>query len=189
MQLRIYASFRSQLGLLLLALIPALAFSLSASPAIPSPQTPKGSLPPDLVKYFAGNWTGKGAFVKSGKELASDYSFVPDLENQCLVIHQKEHPPNDFKFVALWSVDADSGELVMLLVSNHEGGASTLRGTGWQDGKLTFQTVPQGPSDQGLERFTFQRDSATAFHTTYEYSQDGGKTWKVGDHQSFTKSS
>ncbi len=189
MQVRFYASFCSRLGLFLLALTPGCAFSLPASPATPAAQAPKGSLPPDLVKYFAGNWTGKGAFVRSGKELASDYSFVPDLDNQCLVVHQKEHPPNDFTFVALWSVNSDTGQLVMLLVSNHEGGASMLRGSGWQDGKLVFQTVPESASDVGLERFTFMRDSATAFHTTYEYSQDGGKTWAVGDHQSFTKTS
>ncbi len=139
-----------------------------------------------MVAYFAGNWTGSGAFVKSGKPLASDYSFVPDVENQCLVVHQKEKPPNDFEFVALWSVNSDTGELVMLLVSNHEGGASVLRG-GWQDGKLSFETAPGGPKDLGRERFTFYRDSATAFHTMYEWSRDGGTTWAVGDRQSFKK--
>jgi hypothetical protein len=174
--------------LLLLALIPSFASALPKSPTVLEP-TPKGSLPADLVSYFAGTWTGKGAFARSGKELASDYSFVPDIENQCLVVHQKEKPPHDFEFVALWSVNADTGQLVMLLVSNHEGGASVLRGSGWQEGKLVFQTVPESPSDLGLERFTFQRDSATAFHTMYEYSQDGGKTWAVGDRQSFTKTS
>jgi hypothetical protein len=177
---------------------PFLLFALTSILASASPgssrtgdaaPTPKGSLPPDLVSYFAGNWTGKGAFAKSGKELASDYSFVPDIENQCLVVHQKEKPPHDFEFVALWSVNANSGELVMLLVSNHEGGASVLRGSGWQEGKLAFQTVPESPSDLDLERFTFMRDSATAFHTMYEYSRDGGKTWAVGDRQSFTKTS
>jgi hypothetical protein len=188
MQLRFCSRFRPLAGLVLFALVAALVFSSPLSPAVASPQTPKGSLPADLVNYFAGTWTGKGAFEKSGRELASDYSFVPDLENQCLVVHQKEHPPNDFKFVALWSVDAPSGQVVMLMVSNHESGASQLRGSGWQDGKLVFQTVPEGASDLGLERFTFLRDSATSFHTTYEWSQDGGKTWSVGDRQSFTKS-
>jgi hypothetical protein len=170
---------------LLLALTSVFA---SASPA-DAAQTPKGSLPRDLVSYFEGNWTGKGAFVRSGKELASDYSFVPDIENQCLVVHQKEKPPYDFEFVALWSVNSGTGQLVMLLVSNHKGGASVLHGSGWQDGKLVFQTVSEGPADLALQRFTFQRDSATAFQTMYEYSQDGGKTWAVGDRQSFTKTS
>jgi hypothetical protein len=182
------AKIPSCLGLLLFVLVASFASALPKSPTVPQP-TPKGSLPADMVSYFAGTWTGKGAFARSGKELASDYRFVPDIENQCLVVHQKEKPPNDFEFVALWSVNSDSGQLVMLLVSNHEAGASVLHGSGWQDGKLVFQTVPKSPSDLGLERFTFQRDSATAFHTMYEYSQDGGKTWAVGDRQSFTKTS
>jgi hypothetical protein len=156
----------------------------------PTPAAPaKGALPPDLVAYFAGNWSGSGAFVRSGKPLASTYSFVPDIENQCLVVHQKEKSPNDYEFVALWSVNSDSGQLVMLLVSNHQGGASVLHGSGWQEGKLSFETAPEDPKILGRERFTFQRDSATAFHTMYEYSQDGGKTWAVGDRQSFTKTS
>jgi hypothetical protein len=188
MQLRFCGRFRPIVGLFLFALVATLAFSAPKSPALPSPQTARGFLPPDLVDYFAGTWTGKGAFVQSGKELASDYSFVPDIESQCLLVHQKEHPPNDFTFVALWSVEASSGQLVMLLVSNHEHGASVLRGGGWQDGKLIFQTVPESLSVRSLERFTYLRDSATAFHTTYEWSKDGGKTWNVGDRQSFTKS-
>jgi hypothetical protein len=187
--LRRLGKFRYCAPFLLFALTSILASASPGSPAKPATQTAKGSLPSDLVSYFAGNWTGKGAFAKSGKELASDYSFVPDIENQCLVVHQKEKPPNDYEFVALWSVNADSGQLVMLLVSNHGSGASVLHGSGWQNGKLTFQTVPENPSHLTLERFTFQRDSSTAFHTMYEWSSDGGKTWTVGDRQSFTKTS
>jgi hypothetical protein len=153
--------------------------------ALPAPA--KGALPADMVAYFAGNWSGQGAFEKSKKPLASEYSFVPDIEKQCLVVHQKEKAPNDFEFVALWSVNSDSGQLVMLLVANHESGASVLHGSGWQDGKLVFETAPENPNDLGRERFTFARDSATAFHTMYEWSQDGGKTWNVGDRQAFVK--
>jgi hypothetical protein len=182
MRLRLFD--RSRYALVLCVLTPLIA-SASSAPTAPA----KGALPPDMVSYFAGNWTGSGAFAKSGKPLASDYSIVPDIENQCLVVHQKEKPPNDFEFVALWSVNSDTGQLVMLLVSNHEGGASVLHGSGWQDGKLSFETAPEDPNVLGRERFTFYRDSATAFHTMYEWSRDGGKTWNVGDHQSFTKSS
>jgi hypothetical protein len=175
---------RSLLALLVCILTAVIApASSAAAPA-------KGALPPDMVAYFAGTWTGSGAFARSGKPLASDYRFTPDIENQCLVVHQKEKPPNDFEFVALWSVNSDTGQLIMLLVANHEAGASVLRGSGWQDGKLTFETAPpDDPKDLGRERFTFYRESATAFHTMYEWSSDGGKTWAVGDRQSFTKTS
>jgi hypothetical protein len=182
MQRRSFDRFRRVLMSCVLSLLIALASSTPAAAA-----SAKGALPPDLVAYFSGNWTGSGAFVKSGKPLASDYSFVPDIENQCLVVHQKEKPPYDFEFVALWSVNSDSGQVVMLLVSNHGSGARVFHGSAWQEGRLSFETAPEDPKVPGRERFTFERDSTTAFHTMYEYSQDGGKTWAVGDRQSFTK--
>ena len=67
----------------------------------------KALLPPDIVNYFNGNWAGKGKFT-SGKDIESDFSFVPDLEGQCIVVRQRERPPNTFEFVALWSMDSIS---------------------------------------------------------------------------------
>ncbi|MGA9307382.1 MAG: hypothetical protein WBW31_18410 [Candidatus Sulfotelmatobacter sp.] len=73
----------------------------------------KALLPPDIVDYFNGDWAGKGKFT-SGKDIESAFSFVPDLEAQCIVVRQKERPPNTFNFIALWSVDSISKEVVML---------------------------------------------------------------------------
>ena len=146
-----------------------------------------GAVPSDLISYFAGNWSGKGTFASSGKELKSEFSFVPDLENQCLVIRQKEKPPNTFQFVALWSVDSVSGLPVMLLTSNHDSGGRLFRSAGWKNGKIVFQSGPELHASFALERFTFERESTSVFHTTYEMSFDDGKTWMVGDHQTFTK--
>ena len=146
-----------------------------------------GSLPPGLISYFAGNWSGKGKFASSGKDLESDFSFVPDPETQSLLVRQKEKPPNTFRFVALWSIDSVSGQPVMLLVSNHDSGGRMFRSTGWNDGKIIFQSGPELHASFALERFTFERESTTVFHTTYEMSFDQGKNWTVGDHQTFTK--
>jgi hypothetical protein len=152
-----------------------------------SVQTPdKPRLPQDLVNYFAGDWSGKGRFT-SGRDLESDFSFAPQLENQCVLVHQKEKSPNTFEFSALWNVDSISGDLIMLLAGNHDTGARIFRSHGWQDGRITFQSVPDLRSYWALERFTFERESATVFHSTYEYSKDDGKTWLVGDKQTFTK--
>jgi hypothetical protein len=38
-----------------------------------------------------------------------------------------------------------------------------------------------------LERFTFERESTRTFRATCEFSGDNGKTWQVGDRQTFTK--
>lgn len=146
----------------------------------------KPHLSQDLVSYFTGDWAGKGRFT-SGRDLESDFSFVPQLENQCVLVHQKEKPPNTFEFSALWSVDSVSGDVVMALVGNLNTGARIFRSHGWQDGKIVFRSVPELRSYWALERFTFERESATVFHSTYEFSKDDGKTWLVGDKQTFAK--
>jgi hypothetical protein len=65
----------------------------------------KALLPREIVNYFNGDGAGKGKFT-NGKDIESDFSFVPDLEGQCIVVRQKERPPNTFEFVALWSMDS-----------------------------------------------------------------------------------
>jgi hypothetical protein len=164
------------------------SFVLAYHLPIAAGPTPKVLRPPDIVRYFSGNWAGKGKFT-SGQEIESDFSFVPDLENECVLVRQKEKPPNTFEFIALWSWDSTSGDLVMLLTSNHESGARVFRSRGWQDGKIVFQSSPELRASWALERFTFQRVTTMTFHTTYEMSMDDEKTWRVGDQQTFTKKS
>ena len=156
----------------------------NSSQAAQTPQ--KALLPPDIVDYFNGDWAGKGKFT-SGKDIESDFSFVPDLEAQCIVVRQKERPPNTFNFIALWSMDSISKEVVMLLASNHDSGARIFRSQGWRDGTIVFQSVPELRALWARERFTFERESTSTFHATYEFSTDDGKTWQVGDRQTFTK--
>ncbi|MGA8866630.1 MAG: hypothetical protein WB510_06655 [Candidatus Sulfotelmatobacter sp.] len=162
------------------------ALSQASSRMAQKPQ--KALLPPDVVQYFAGDWAGEGKFT-TGKNIESDFSFVPELENQCVLVRQKEKPPNDFEFVALWSMDSVSGDLVMLLASNHDSGARVFRSQGWRQGQIVFQSVPDLRAYWAMERFTFERESPTTFHATYEMSMDNGKTWRVGDQQTFTKKS
>jgi hypothetical protein len=148
-------------------------------------QLPAATLPKELVEYFTGDWTGKGAFT-NGKEIQSELSFVPIVASQSLLVRHKERDPNTFEFVAIWSVDSMSGDVVMLLASNHESGARLFRSRGWRDGAIVFQSVEELRANFALERFTFRRESATAFQSMYEMSQNG-QTWQVGDRQTFTK--
>ncbi|HLJ91265.1 MAG TPA: hypothetical protein VKZ53_30990 [Candidatus Angelobacter sp.] len=158
----------------------------AASPSTAIARRTGASLPPDVLEYFQGSWSGKGSFT-SGKSVESKFSFVPDLEKQCISIRHKEEPPNTFEFAGLLSVDSFSGGLVLLLASNHSAGARIFRSSGWEGDKMTFQGVPELRAFYALERFTFERKSPTNFHTTYEMSPDNGKTWVVGDQQEFTK--
>jgi hypothetical protein len=165
----------------------ALKISRPSSQSTSSTPPSKAFMPPDIVHYFSGNWGGKGKLIMSGKDVESDFSFVPEIEDQCILVHKKERPPNTFEYFALWSMDSVSGELVMLLASNHDSGARVFRSHGWQNDKVVFQSVPELHAFWALERITFERESAITFHTTYEMSMDDGKTWRVGDHQTFTK--
>jgi hypothetical protein len=75
----------------------------------------------------------------------------------------------------------------MLLASNHDSGARVFRSHGWHDGKIVFQSGKELRAQWGLERITLQRESATTFDATYEFSVDDGHTWQVGDHQLYTR--
>ncbi len=154
-------------------------------------QSQKTNFPSALVEYFKGDWSGAGKFAGNGKEVQSDFSFVPDIENQCLVVRQKERSPNTFQFIALWSIDSSNGNLVMILTSNHNSGARLFRGENdggkWQNGeKLVFQSTPELRAGFALERLTFERQSDASFLATYEMSRDR-KNWKTGDTQTFTR--
>ena len=151
------------------------------------PQTqPKPAISAAILAYFGGNWHGSGSFA-TGKPIASDMSFVPDLESQCLLVRAKERPPNTFQYIALWSTDSTSGNVVMMLASNHQSGGRLFRSSGWQNGPIAFQSVPALRATWALERFTFTRKTDSSFEATYEFSLDDGVSWKLGDRETFTR--
>ena len=115
-------------------------------------------------------------------------NFAAGLDNQGLLVRAQEYPPNTFEYVALWSTDSSSGNVVMLLASNHQGGARLFRSSsGWQNGTIAFQSVPALRAPWALERFTFTRKTDSSFTATYEFSLDNGVSWKLGDRQTFTR--
>jgi len=184
-----WASAPAILGFTISLFVVGAVIPQKAAPATPPTALPQKAIPPaDVLEYFSGDWSGKGKFT-SGKELESDFSFAPDPESQWILVHQKEKPPQTFEFMALWSVDSVSGDLVMLMAGNQATGARLFHSHGWQEGKIVFQSVPELRSHFALERFAFERVSAAEFHSTYEMSFDDAKTWRVGDRQVFTKNS
>ena len=158
----------------------------SAAPLSPTKPLQETFLSPGVMAYFSGAWTGKGHFG-TGAAIASDISFVPDLENQCLVVKERETPPNTFQYVGLWTVDSVSGNALMLLAGNHDSGARVFRSHGWRNGKIVFQSGPELRARSALERFTFERESSSVFDATYEFSKDDGHSWQLGDRQVYTK--
>ena len=149
-------------------------------------QTAKNHFPSELFNYFKGDWSGAGKFAANGKDVASDFSFAPDLDNQSLVVHEKERAPNKYHFIALWSFDSATGNLMMFLAD--DSGAELFRSEsgGWEDNKIVFQSASELKVNSALVRFTFERKSNDSFLATYEMSRDG-KTWRIGDTQTFTR--
>lgn len=171
-----------------LLLVSSIGFAAPLAPqsAVSAGQPQKVTVSVDALSYFNGSWSGKGKFTTGG-DLESELSFAPDPGTQSVIVRAKEKPPNTFQFVALLSMDSISGELVMLMASNHNSGARVLRSPGWQSEKIVFQSTPELRARFALERFTFERKSETVFDATYEMSRDNGKTWLVGDRQTFAR--
>lgn len=143
-------------------------------------------LPQSVSGYFAGRWQGVGKFIRSGKPLESSFEFEPRLGGEGMIVHHVEQAPNSFAYDAILSVDSATGQLVMLMGSNHKGGARLFRSSGWQGDTLAFQSVSELRTSFALERITFHREGPTKFKATYEMSADGS-SWRVGDEQIFTK--
>lgn len=149
-------------------------------------QTPKNHFPAELLEYFKGDWSGAGKFAASGKNVASDFSFAADMDNQTLFVREKERAPNTYHFLALWSIDAADGNLVMFFAN--DSGAEFFRSESgsWQNNKIIFESTPELKAAFAFERFTFERKSNASFVAIYEMSRDG-KTWRIGDTQTFTR--
>lgn len=160
----------------------ALAAAIAETPATP----PSTDVPATIAAYFAGDWNGQGAFA-SGKPLESRFHFKPILDGKVLELRHDEAPPATFAYAGLISVDAATGKPVMLLAPNR-GGGRLMRGTGWQDERLVFESDPVLRAAFALERITFVRLAPCRFEASYEMSKDGA-TWRLGDKQTFTKQS
>lgn len=157
----------------------ALAAAIAETPAPPSTDVPA-----EIAGYFAGDWSGKGAFA-SGKPLESRFRFQPILDGKVLELRHDEAAPATFAYAGLISVDAATGKPVMLLTPNR-GGGRLMRSAGWQDDRLVFEADPALRAAFALERITFVRLGPCRFEASYEMSKDGA-TWRLGDKQTFAK--
>lgn len=135
-----------------------------------------------LATFFAGHWTGAGAFG-NGKKIEAEVDFQRELDGQWLLYRHTDKAPNNYKALGLWGIDKASGKLVMT-VSDNFGGARRFESGGWNEGRVEF--VKAGAPGTRHERFTFERKSPTSFRMTYEWSTDGA-TWKLGDYLDFER--
>lgn len=159
----------------------------SAAPATP-PAPPHRPLPAEVVDFFSGAWTGEGQFVRTGKPVASTYRFTSAYDREALSVEHVELPPATFAWLGLMTLDGRSGDLVLMIASNHGGGGRLMRSsTGWNGDVLVFEAA-ELQAAFARERLVFTRLGADSFKAAYEMSRDDGQTWRTGDEQTFTRS-
>jgi hypothetical protein len=161
---------------------PPIAVPLNTAVAAPRP-----SLPGSIKAYFSGDWTGAGKFIATGKTVESTLSFQFAAEGEAILVTQAEKAPNKFAYSALISIDSKDGSPVMLLAGNNAGGARLFRGVSWEGNALVFTSSPELRAWFALERITFTIVDHDSFRTRYEFSQDNGNTWRIGDEQTFKR--
>lgn len=173
----------------LLMPVTALAQTPPAPATAPAsqPAPPHRPLPADVADYFAGSWSGEGQFIRTGKALASTYRFSPAYDGEALSVEHAEELPATFAWLGLMTLDGGSGDLVLMMASNHGGGGRLMRSKGWDGDTLVFEAA-ELQAAFAKERLTFQKLDAHSFKAAYEMSRDGGQTWRTGDEQTFTRS-
>lgn len=148
-----------------------------------TPPPPAASFDVEPVRFLIGRWRGAGTFGPTGDPVTSTMTF--EIVNRTtMLVRATEDPPNPYRYVATWSKEKESGDLLMLLSSSLDGPA-IYRSRGWVGGRMVFEPkagVKTGPSSV---RFTYVRTGDRAFDLTYEFSANGA--WHLGDTQRFTK--
>lgn len=162
---------------------PAAPVTAPASPPAP----PHRPLPAAVTDFFTGAWSGQGQFTRTGAALSSTYRFMPAYDGEALSVEHVELPPASFAWLGLMTLDGRSGDLVLLMASNHGGGGRLMRSKGWDGDRLVFEAA-ELQAAFAKERLTFQKLGPDSFKAAYDMSRDGGQTWRTGDEQTFTRS-
>ena len=149
------------------------------------------NLPEEVMNFFSGEWQGEGEFA-SGKKIAADVSFIPDLDKQWLQYRHTDRAPNTFKSLALWGYDRELKSIVMI-GSNNFGSARLFHSEGWKDDTLIFSKVVTPVNKQDgkpinamAERFHFIRLNENSFKMIYENQRDG-VNWRMVDYLIFSR--
>lgn len=73
-----------------------------------------------LLNFFAGRWSGEGAF-SNGAKIAAEVSFSLSLDSSWLVYEHRDRLPNNWKATSYWGVDGVSGRFVAYCFDNFQG--------------------------------------------------------------------
>jgi len=135
----------------------------------------------EMIRFFQGKWHGKGQFA-SGKAIEADIDFKLLLDDKWLQSEHIDMAPNKYRSVSMWGWDKNESKMVAYVFDNFSGHRK-FTSEGWVDGKLVL--IYQ--DGKLFQRFTYEKQSATAFKMSYEVSNDG-KEWRVIDWLLFERS-
>jgi len=166
-------------------LLTFVALLLTALELSAQQQQPAQKLSPDLIRFFAAEWTGKGAFA-SGRKIEADVIFSLTLDSTWLSCSHTDRSPNKYKANSIWGVDKNTGQFLAYNFDNFQGHRQ-FESDGWVNNKLVLSNS-QEITKIGVvyEHFIYQKIDNDSFKMTYETSRDN-KTWKMVDYLVFQR--
>jgi hypothetical protein len=162
-----------------------LAAIVLASPGSATPYSPPvaGSVPTaaaaDSLKplhFFAGRWACAGEFPRTGRHIASEERFAPDLMGRWLVMRHDDRPPFAYHALEAWGYDASQKRFINYLFDNVPQVREYVS-PGWVGSRLTWTLRAQ--SGKG-DRFVFERKSGSEYQVDYSVTLEG-KAWILVD--------
>ena len=126
-----------------------------------------------------GQWSCGGVFPSSGKHIASEIVFAPDLENSWLMVRHDDTPPNIFHSSEYWGFDSVKKQFVAFVFDNF-GGARKFTSSGWMNDELIWAGEASTTSPATIERFIYKKDGPGQLIVNWEVKK-GPADWRVGD--------
>jgi len=170
---------------LLLATGLALCISSSMHLVAQQPKAVDGSSGKKLKKEIEsmaglqGQWSCGGVFPSSGKHIASEIVFAPDLENAWLLVRHDDTPPNMFHSSEYWGFDSGKKQFVAFVFDNF-GGARKFTSSGWMNDELIWAGEASTTRPPTIERFVYKKDGPDQLMVNWEVKK-GTADWRVGD--------
>lgn len=170
-------------ALLALTGAPSLARDVPEQAAAPAAPATRHLLETEPFTALLGRWRGAGRFGPSGDPVSSTMTFSAP-NRRTIALQGVENAPNTYRYSALWSVEKETGRLLMLMASSLDGPA-LYHSAGWIGNRMVFEPdagVRTGPSSV---RFTYVRIDRDTFELTYEFTVR--EAWLLGDRQVFKR--
>lgn len=142
----------------------------------------------EQLRHAAGCWDARTAFLNPdgsvARAVAGTYRFswvVPDR----VLAGQSDIPELGRTAGLLFYVDTADRHIEMVSVGG-DGQLWIMTGPLGGEERLS-QTYPTAGGGTGRLRFTRDQVTAAGFESRMAYTQDGGQTWKPGNHQTFRR--